>query len=169
MASPSSTGSNSPNNDSNSPSIGNAPPMALNPIPPFPHFTIFSLPPPPNIFLPKVREAQPWEEGDEEEEEEEEDYEFEDLQAWVKEDAEDHSYYAFMGELQRQMRRCRGSRTSFDSSIEASNSSSGFSSETNELDSSEVLDFGAGEWDLGPNLSQEGFDKNTDTYRHLSP
>ena len=158
MASPSSTGSNSPNNDSNSPSTSGFEPHSSSSS--LSHLSSSS-----HIFLPKVREAQPWEEGDEEEE----DYEFEDLQAWVKEDAEDHSYCAFMGELQRQMRRCRGSRTSFDSSIEASNSLSGFSSETNELDSSEVLDFGAEEWDLGPNLSQEGFDENTDTYRHLSP
>ena len=44
MSYPSSTGSNSPNNDSDLSSIGNAPPMALNPIPPLPHFPIFFFP-----------------------------------------------------------------------------------------------------------------------------
>ena len=61
MANSSSAVSNSPKNDSDAPSTGNAPPVAPNPVP---HVPVIPLPL--LVFPPEVKESQPLEEVDEE-------------------------------------------------------------------------------------------------------
>ena len=135
----SSTGSNSPQNDSTSLSsdssssnIYNAPPPNPEPIPlpsliPFPIFPF-----PPQVFLPQV---QPWE-GNEEEERED----FEELQLKAEEDAEDEAYNAFMGAVLKGRRRCRAFQAGFDSSTSASNESDSDSEESDSSNDSKSRD-----------------------------
>ena len=129
MASPSSIGPNSLKSDSNSPSTNNAPPAIPPPLLPL-HFPIFPLPP--QVFLPKVREVQPWEASEEKEEEND----LEEFQLKAKEDAEDASFNSLMRNVPRHKRKCIGSQTSFDLSMTASGPSNGSDSNLGRFDSS---------------------------------